>query len=210
MKQLIFSFTLLFISISATSQENGYEKRVNRYREKWGSFIPTHMKLQYAGSMGFLSLGTGWDYGKNNQWETDFFIGFVPKYSTDHTKITFTLKQNFIPWEVNLDSKQRFSFDPLTCGLYVNTISGDEFWSTDPDRYPKGYYNLSTKIRFHIFVGERITFNIPPEKRLGARSVTLFYEISSCDLYIMSAVQNSYLNLSDILHLSLGVKFQLF
>ena len=40
-----------------------YDKRIHRYRKHWESLIPTHTKLQFAGNMGLLSLGTGWDYG---------------------------------------------------------------------------------------------------------------------------------------------------
>ena len=37
--------------------------------------------------MGLLSFGTGWDYGKRNQWETDILLGFIPKYSAKKTKV---------------------------------------------------------------------------------------------------------------------------
>ena len=65
-----------------------YDKRVHRYRKHWESLIPTHTKLQFAGNMGLLSLGTGWDYGKRNQWETDILFGILPKYDSKRTKIT--------------------------------------------------------------------------------------------------------------------------
>ena len=41
--------------------------------------IPTHTKSQFAGNMGLLSFGTGWDYGRRNQWETDVFFGVLPR-----------------------------------------------------------------------------------------------------------------------------------
>ena len=209
MRLSIFNIIAFCFVINLYAQETKYERRIKKYQTNWENVIPTHMKIQFAGSMGFLSIGTGWDYGKRDQWETDIMIGFIPKYSTSRTKITFTLKQNYLPWKVPLGNKG-FSFEPLACGLYVNTVSGDQFWKTDPDRYPKGYYNISTKIRFHVFLGERITFKIPPEKRFGTKAVTFFYEISTCDLYIVSAVQNSYLKPTDYLALSFGLKLQLF
>ena len=43
--------------------------------------IPTHTKLQYAGGMGLLSWGIGWDYGKRGQWETDLLlVGLMRRY----------------------------------------------------------------------------------------------------------------------------------
>ena len=46
------------------NRHHKYDKRVHRYRRAWEALIPTHTKLQYAGGMGLLSWGIGWDYGK--------------------------------------------------------------------------------------------------------------------------------------------------
>lgn len=121
-----------------------YDRRVHRYRRRWEALIPTHTKIQFAGNMGLLSLGTGWDYGKRNQWETDIFLGVLPKYQSDCTKMTFTLKQNYIPWSLQI-KESRFSAEPLTCGMYFNTVFGDKFWVSEPERYPKGYYGFRPK-----------------------------------------------------------------
>ena len=158
--------------------------------------------------MGLLSFGTGWDYGKKNQWETDVFLGFIPKYDSKRTKVTMTLKQNYMPWSLNLG--RGFSTEPLTCGIYFNTVFGNEFWVHEPDRYPKGYYGFSSKLRSHIFLGQRLTYDIDPQRRYTAKSITFFYELSTCDLYLISAATNSYLRPRDYLSLSFGLKLQLF
>lgn len=187
---------------------NKYDKRIHRYRGHWEKLIPTHTKVQFAGNMGLLSFGTGWDYGKKNQWETDVFLGFIPKYDSKRTKVTMTLKQNYMPWSLNLG--RGFSTEPLTCGIYFNTVFGNEFWVHEPDRYPKGYYGFSSKIRSHIFLGQRLTYDIDPQRRYTAKSITFFYELSTCDLYLISAATNSYLCPRDYLSLSFGLKLQLF
>ncbi|MGN0309640.1 MAG: hypothetical protein ACI4C3_03495 [Bacteroides sp.] len=194
-------------SVYTAEVNSRYDRRIHRYRKHWYSLIPTYSKLQYAGNMGLLSLGFGWDYGKHNQWETDLLFGYLPKYDSDRSKITMTLKQNYIPWNITL-GQGPFSFEPLSCGLYFNTVFGDEFWVSEPDRYPKGYYGFSSKIRTHIFLGQRITFEIPRKKRFMAKSITFFYELSSCDLYIVSAFTNGYLRPHDYLSLSFGLKLQ--
>lgn len=185
-----------------------YDKRIHRYRKTWEALIPTHTKLQYAGGMGLLSAGIGWDYGKHAQWETDLLIGFIPRYSSKHFKMTFTLKQNYIPWSIYLG--ENFSLEPLECGIYFNTVFSDNFWVEEPERYPKGYYGFSTRVRTHVFVGQRIRMDIPPEYRFFAKSVTAFYELSSCDFYVISAFTNRYLTPADYLRLSFGLKFQIF
>ena len=187
---------------------NKYDKRIHRYRGHWEKLIPTHTKVQFAGNMGVRSFGTGWDHGKKNQWETDVFLGFIPKYDSKRTKVTMTLKQNYMPWSLNLG--RGFSTEPLTCGIYFNTVFGNEFWVHEPDRYPKGYYGFSSKIRSHIFLGQRLTYDIDPQRRYTAKSITFFYELSTCDLYLISAATNSYLRPRDYLSLSFGLKLQLF
>lgn len=185
-----------------------YDKRVHRYRRAWEALIPTHTKLQYAGGMGLLSWGVGWDYGKRGEWETDLLLGFIPRYSSKHFKMTLTLKQNYIPWSVFLG--KAFSLEPLACGIYFNTVFSDNFWTQEPERYPRGYYGFSTRIRTHLFVGQRIRFDVPDRYRKFSKSITAFYEISSCDLYVVSAFTNSYLKPADYLRLSFGLKFQIF
>ncbi len=177
------------------------------YRAGWGILLPEFAKVQYAGNMGFISIGGGWDYGVNKHWETDIFIGFLPHYSTSKNKITLTLKQNYIPWRIKVSNK--VMVEPLTTGLYLNSIWGRDFWVSEPEKYPSGYYAFSSKIRFNVFVGERITYNFNPERELF-KSVSLFYEFSSNDLYIISAFNNSYLKPEDYLTLSFGIKLQLF
>lgn len=191
---------------ASTPEYSKYDKRVHRFRQNWNKLIPTHNVLQYAGNMGMFSLGTGWDYGKHNQWETNLLFGFIPKHDSDRTKITMTLKQIYIPWSLELNNK--LSLEPLACGIYFNTVFGNEFWVQEPERYPEGYYGFSSKVRTHIFLGQRLTYDIDKERRFIAKSVSLFYELSTCDLLLISRVTNKYLKARDYLSLSFGVKFQ--
>jgi hypothetical protein len=108
------------VDILSTTQSGN-----SKYRAVWSRLIPTYLKIQYAGGMGLCNVGVGWSYGKVEQWETDLFLGFVPRYSSDEGKITFTLKQNYIPFRVPIN--QRLLVDPLTLSLYLNTVFNDEF-----------------------------------------------------------------------------------
>ncbi len=205
-KLLIILVACLPATIQATEGER-YERRVRSYQRAWNRIIPTYTKLQYAGGMGLLNFGVGWDYGRKSQWETELFLGFIPKYSSDEAKATFTLKQNYIPWHKPLN--RTVHIDPLTCGLYLNTIFNDEFWTQEPDRYPKGYYGFSTRVRINLAVGQRIRFHIPQKKRRYHKSVSLYYEVSTCDFYLISVITN-HLKPSDFLRLSFGLKSDIF
>ena len=184
-----------------------YERRISRYRSAWQSLIPTQFILQNAGNMGLLSLGIGWNYGRRDQWETHLLVGRMPKYKSTRGKMTMTLKETFIPWRIGIG--KGWDVEPLTTGLYINTVYGHEFWKSQPNRYPDKYYEfMSTKFRLNVFLGERITKTVPNNRRKFIKSITGFYELSTCDLYIRSMIQDSSVHLNDIVGLSLGVKLQ--
>lgn len=129
-----------------------------------------------------------------------------PGNANDHANVTFTLKQNYFPW--NIDLGEKVSFEPLCCGIYVNFLFDRDFWAKQPNKYPPGYYWFSTRIRNHIFIGERITLKLNPNSSWH-KFHSFFYELSTCDLYIINAIGNSYLKPKDYLSLSFGVKLQI-
>ena len=90
-----------------------------------------------------------------------------------------------------------------------NTISGDDFWKTQPEKYPKKYYGFSTKVRTNIFLGQRFCYHIPKRNRLIHQSISAYYEISSCDLYIVSKATNKEYPWSQTLSLAFGLLFEL-
>ena len=193
------------IPLTLHAQEDKYTKRVQRYENAWQRVIPRYTKVQFAGSMAMLSVGTGWNYYRNH-WETDMLLGIVPRNANDHANVTFTLKQNYFPW--NIDLGEKVSFEPLCCGIYVNFLFDRDYWAKQPNKYPPGYYWFSTRIRNHIFIGERITLKLNPNSSWH-KSISFFYELSTCDLYIINAIGNSYLKPKDYLSLSFGVKLQI-
>lgn len=208
MKKLIFKTIIIsactFIPCSLLAK-GLYEKRVEYYKSNWEKIIPRYTKLQYAGSMGMFSFGTGWNYGRDH-WETDIWLGLVPRYSDRHAMATFTLKQHYIPWNIPLG--KQYSIAPLRCGLYINTLLDRDFWVKNPDKYPKGYYTFSTRVRAHVFVGQSVTLNLNSENKLW-KSVSVYYELSTCDLYLISRITNRYLRAKDYLSLGFGIKLQI-
>ncbi len=187
--------------------ESRFEQHVRFAHRRWASLIPRQFVLQNAGNMGVVSTGIGWEYGRRGQWETHLLFGFIPKHQSSRAKLTMTLKENYIPWSIDL--KKGWSIEPLSASIYVNTVFGHEFWKSQPGRYPDNYYEfLSTKFRLNIALGQQVTLQIPQKKRRYARSITFFYEISSCDLYIRAKFIDHSVPLKDIIGLSLGIKLQ--
>lgn len=190
--------------------ENGvlsrYDKNVLRYRRHWQLLIPTSGVVQTCGNMGIVSLGLGWEYGKRSQWETQLLLGFIPRFDSSSSKMTFTLKENFIPWRCSLGG--RWSFEPLECSLYFNTVFGHDFWTKQPTKYESGYYPFSTRIRPNLALGERFKFVIPRNRRKYIKSITMFYELGTNDIYFMRFYRNGSAGFWDVFGLSFGVKLQ--
>lgn len=191
-----------------------YEARLAKRNSIWLSLLPSFYRFQYAGSVGLLNFGAGWHYGKRHQWETDFMFGYVPRYDKDEAFATFTLRQTYVPWTRPIYSFKgekarglRLTWQPLSCGLFFNSVLRGDYWTKEPERYPdRDYYRFSSKIRFHIFLGQRYTLNIPKEHRYFIKDISAVWELSSCDLYIVSKFVNGTLPLKDILSLSFGLK----
>lgn len=197
----------LYLESPQTS--TSYDRRTHYYRKHWAALVPTQFVAQYAGNMGLMSLGLGWDYGRHRQWETHLLFGYIPRYHSTRAKVTMTVKENYIPWGKYL--RHGWFFEPLECGLYVNTVFGHEFWGNQPQRYPDKYYAyFSTCARVNAFVGQRITYIIPYNKRKHVKSLTAFYEVSICDLYVRTKIQDKHVSWGDILCLSVGLKMQIF
>ncbi len=180
-----------------------YIKEVEKVKLPSFRFVPSSYMVQYAGSIGLVSAGFGWDYSKRKRWSTDVLIGYVPKYDSDRAKITFTLRQTYTPWKVEINEDVRFH--PLRTGLFVSTTAGRQFWMSAPDKYPSNYYTFSTKIRFNLFLGQDFEYKFRSNSSYFER-VKFYYDVHTNDLYLISRVQNKYLKGEDYLGLALGMK----
>ncbi|PTN05948.1 hypothetical protein [Mangrovibacterium marinum] len=212
---LLLCLSFLILSLPLWAEENSkYADREARrvqkeeqIRRKWANLIPKQNKLQFAGSMGMFSGSVGWYYGKKNQWETDLFLGFIPKMNRQDGHVTITLKETYTPWRLSINDD--FSFEPLTTGAYLNKIFGEYFWNKLPERYPNGYYFWAVNTRFNIFVGQAITLKLDKSPLFG-KELSFYYEISTNDLYVISAIGNQTIHAWDIIGLSLGIRYRVF
>ena len=195
-------------SLNQIDHKRYLDCRLHHGRKGWARLIPTHLKTQYAGAMGFLSLGAGWDYGRKCRWETDLFVGFIPRSKADNFYITTTLKQNYIPWAISLG--RRCVVEPFYTGVYVNTIYGKKFWKSAPIPYPDDYYEFSTKFHLFLFTGQRFSLKTNIHRQGFIKSITFFYELSISDIDLLYTTANRCIDYWDAVGLSFGIKLQIF
>ncbi len=214
MKSSIFKISIISaIAVAAlllpatAAAQSKYERRIERREIFWQKLLPDMYMLQYAGGLATVSAGIGWDYGRSDQWETHILFGYIPhRYNHPHY-FTFNIRQAYIPWKIGIAQSVRFK--PLSVALSVNSILHGDFWMSEPDRYPHGYYGFSSRMRFHLAFGQRWTFTIPRDKRVMSSQLSVYYEISTCDLYVRQKVLNSTIPFKDILSLGFGVIFEI-
>lgn len=96
---------------AASLSDRAYDARIERYVAGYSALIPKYAKVQFAGSIGLASVGLGWDYGKNGRWETDVLIGVVPRLESNRAKMTFTVRECLVPWDIPI-RQSAFQFRP--------------------------------------------------------------------------------------------------
>ena len=168
----------------------------------WRSIVPEAVTLQYAGNIGFLSLGPTWQYGRRHNWETQLLLGFLPKEVMSDNYFCGTLKEVYIPSHI---ITSRFMVEPAIIGFAANSVFSGEFWYTDPW---VDYYNFSTKLRFHLSLGSRLSWHMT--KNSPGRRLSVYYDLSTYDLAVVSYFRSQSIGLADILALGIGIQFCFF
>ena len=147
-----------------------------------------------------VSAGLGWDYGYRDHWETHVLVGYLPKSEIWNDQFTATLREHFLPFELDVTPQQ--SIQPLMLTLSLNTIFSNEFWYTEPAN--NNYYRFSSKVRAHIGIGSR--WNLYSSRR----RYSFFYEFSTYDLAVISYVRSSHIRFKELFSLGVGFNIQLY
>ena len=162
-----------------------------------------------AGGQGLITAGVGYSANRSRL-EADVLAGYVPrKYSITAMGI-FTAKITYIPWSIPLGGAG-WALRPLALGGYVNYTASRGLNTSRDSKYDKDYYWWSSHTRLGGFVGGRITYPLPRRQSAKPRRhASLYYELGSNDLYIVSWWHNPRtLSLNDVLTLGVGIKLDL-
>lgn len=197
-RSVIISFILLINLGTVYSQKDS-----TFIHRRW--YHPDYIKLQYAGEIGFVSLGLGKEIFKKKNGEIDLFGGYLPESIGGDNIICIAFKFNYMPWEKDVFNK-KYKLEPLTIGVrayHAFTKKLNE--QKNGDLYPNGYYWWTLGTRFGPFFGSRITKEYDSKSFL--KSLSLYMEIGTNDLYIYSWIVNrSTVPIYKIWNSSFGLK----
>jgi hypothetical protein len=164
---------------------------------------PDFAVIQYAGSIGYLSGGVGYDIFQNRG-RVSMHFGSVPKSEGGPLNI-IAGKIIGEPWTIAVS--ERTTFNPLDVGLMVSYHTGDNFKSNVPDLLAKrNYYWWHTSLRVHLITETAISVRL--EESRFFKKVTVYGEMNSNDLYMVSYISNaSTLKLHELVKVGVGLRF---
>ncbi len=193
-------FLILFISISIFGK---LAYGLDDGTLPW--YVPHHVKLQFAGSIGFISPGIGYTFFKDRT-EIELFGGYVPKSIGGATIRSMSLKLNgkiikLKPWD-------QITVYPLDLGVVLNYTFGKQYYFLLPYRYPGGYYFWSSALRIRPAIGGSLEKELIRNSFLGIKSIGCYYELSTAGLYLVTLFHNpTYVDIfPDVISLGLGIK----
>lgn len=184
----------LFLIVLAVSMFHAGLAQEKRY-------VPDFLTAQYAGSIGFLSIGAGYKVLKDNAM-LSLQYGYVPERKGGKLNI-LSAKLLFNTGIVPLSP--RTTFEPLSAGIMISYHFGSEFQSRWPGhRYPDGYYWWRTSLKVHVNTQTSFTYKLTSDR---FESITGFLDLNVNELYLVSYLQNARsLSLRDIVKVGYGVR----
>jgi len=192
LKKLTFSvlFTL-FLSTTALAQ--------NKF---WKSLIPDQAGLQYAGSIGFISAGAGYDL-LNEKAALNFNVGYIPESLGGELTI-ISVKFQYKPFKIPIGDK--IVIQPFNPVFFPSYTLGQNFdFKFEKPKYQEGYYFWSSALRLHLGANTEVKILNKPDAKIKALS--LYAEANTNDLYLLSWFQNrTYTPFYRMFKMGYGVK----
>ena len=168
---------------------------------RYQRFLPDYVKLQFAGGIGFLSLGVGYTFFKQKL-EVSYFYGYVPEFvSTDDLhSVSLQLTAKLFRFKVN----PNIELVPLNIGWFIHHTFGSEYWIKLPEHYPEEYYWWSPGRNSGVFLGGEIRTKLL-SNATPASGTAFYVRMGSRGLYLASKFGNSSIPLKDIIEIGFGV-----
>ncbi len=202
-----YHFVLLLLLIAGTTRAGlGQPTDSTRHRVGLHRLVPHHTKLQFAGSIGWVSASAGYGIWKRKV-EADISAGYIPRWHNGNTRGLFTAAVKLTVWPWRLPLTARTTVYPISVGMWGSLTPGDNlelFW---PDYYPSRYYWSPTGVRTGGFLGGRLERALGPTAK--ARSVAAYYEAGTNDqLATIWYFNRRTVSVGSILHLALGIQLR--
>ena len=190
MNKIKLLYILIFILLSNIVCA---ENTILVQKRKW--FVPDYYKIQFAGNIGFISIGTGYELF-NNRLQSDILFGYVPKSIGNTAIYTITQKNTFSIHDFKLNKKNEIS---LITGFSMSYETGNNSCLFLPDKYPDGYYSTNA-FHFPLFAGVKIKKTLRNDSKI--KSIEFNIEACKIATYLYYSIINSEIKCNDITSLA--------
>ncbi len=171
------------------------------FSQKVKSALPDFAIIQYAGSIGHISGGIGYDVFKSRgRFSTHF--GWVP-LGAGGTRNVISARLMFEP--ITLTVWNRVYMNPIDVGVMASFNYGDDLQSRRTELRSDDYSWWHPAIRTHVVLENAVTYQFKKEKRF--HSVTGYIEVNTNEYYFITFIRNlNSVRLTDIIKLGTGVR----
>ena len=187
---IVLSFNTAAFSANISQTENDSPQR------KW--YLPRDTKIQYAGNIGFMSVGATY-YLAKDWYRVSLMYGMASGRHEVKTLNTVALKNTFLIKKIKFKD---FTIAP-TAGLSINIGSTHNTYRKLPEHFPDDYY-FQNKIHFAPFFGALVYHPLPFKTITG---MDFYFEIGTVDNFLLEAIRTDYVKYSEIWNLALGLSF---
>jgi len=188
-------FNILPLLLCSVQTARAQSKLIN-------TLIPDQLIMQYAGSIGYISGGIGYNLWKEKS-TLSFHFGYVPKNKGGELDIA-AIKLDYKPFTIHIGDQ--LIFHPINPVAFLSYTFGQEFgFEFDSQVYDKGYYFWSPALREHL--GLTSELKILGDGSSKIKSISLYVETNTNDLYAINWYHDKKgIPFTDIFRLGFGLK----
>jgi len=170
------------------------------------TLTPHNISIQYAGNIGVLSPGFGYDYLKHFKFE--FFGTFIPEHFAGTNMVIIAVKNLYTPIQIPLSPG--YEIKPLSLGLLISHTFGRDFFTTTRNLpYNYRYYSYSSSTRIAFLYQLSINHHLQSDRAKVIKGMSFYVEMGLHDLELPLLFQNKELSVYDAFTAGLGVRLKI-
>jgi hypothetical protein len=168
-------------------------------RPSW--FVPDYFKVQYAGLIGFMSVGAGYSFSR--RFDATLLYGVLSNdLGGSSVRVhTLSVKNSWDLFKPGLLG----NVTPKA-GVSLNWGNTNNTFRRLPAHYPEKYY-FQNKLHLAPFWGAEWRIALPFGRPFQA--IGIYGEMSTLDAYVLELFRTKYVSLDKIWNLALGITFYL-
>ena len=194
--------SLLIVSIVLFFFFNSFAQDATIIKDKvW--YTPDYVKMQFAGNIGFISLGVGYEVFEDVLF-SELLYGYVPESVSGAKKIhLITLKNTFPIFTKEIGSN--YAISPIA-GFTASYDVGPTTFTTLPSKFPKGYY-IANSIHFTLFAGAKVHKKFVRSNFF--KGIDMYAELGTVETYLWYAITSKEVKFNDAFSPAIGLNLYL-